>query len=119
MGHSNKDAAYGGFVVSNNVLAGRPVGYSFREQSDIPQLNGWTLYSVDDDQEYIERAENFRVVAASTVDGLAPVMLEIFEAPYGTDLCWMYEQGVHTGFWDLAGECPTDIATILGRGMAR
>ena len=81
MGNSNKDAAYGGFVVSNNVLVGRPVGYSFREQSDIPQLNGWTLYSVDDDQEYIERAENFRVVAASTVAGLVPIMLEIFEAP--------------------------------------
>lgn len=58
-----------------------PVGYSFREQSDIPQLNGWTLYSVDNDQEHIERAENFRVVTALTVAGLVPIMLEFFEAP--------------------------------------
>ena len=79
MSHSNKDAACGGFVVSNNVLVGRPVGYSFREQSGIPQLNGWTLYSVDDDQEHVERAEIFRVVAASTVAGLAPIMLEILK----------------------------------------
>lgn len=45
-----------------------PVGYSFREQRH-SQLNGWTLCSADDGQGYIERAENCRVVAASTVAG--------------------------------------------------
>ncbi len=112
-GGCDPNDAYGGFVVSNNVLAGRPVAYSFREESPIPQLNGWTLYSVDDDQAYIEDPAHFQVVSASTVASVAPVMLEIFDAPYGTDLSWVYEEQVHTGFWDLARDRPTDIRSIL------
>lgn len=114
MEQQNNNAAYGGFVVSNNVLAGRPVGYSFREESSIPQLNGWTLYSVDDDQEYIEDPHNFQVVTASTLMKYAPVMLEMFDAPYGTDVAWVYEEGVHTGFWDLTTNQPADLKVLFG-----
>ena len=38
------DNEYGGFVVSKNVYLGRPIRYSYREQSSIPELNGWTIY---------------------------------------------------------------------------
>lgn len=34
---------YGGFMVSQNVYNGIPVRYSFREESSIPQLNGWNI----------------------------------------------------------------------------
>ena len=40
-------------------------------------------------------------------------MLEIFEAPYGTDLFWIYEESVHIGFYDLVKECETVIEKIL------
>ena len=40
-------------------------------------------------------------------------MLEIFEAPYGTDLCWLYEKGVNVGFYDLVQERETTIEEIL------
>ncbi|AJI33411.1 hypothetical protein BG06_4697 [Bacillus thuringiensis] len=40
-------------------------------------------------------------------------MLEIFEAPYGTDLFWVYEDNVHVGFYDLVKDCMTDINKIL------
>ena len=40
-------------------------------------------------------------------------MLEIFEAPYGTDLCWLYEEGVHVGFYDLVEEREITIEEIL------
>lgn len=40
-------------------------------------------------------------------------MLEIFEAPYGTVLCWVYEDNVHVGFYDLVKDCMTDINKIL------
>ena len=40
-------------------------------------------------------------------------MLEIFEALYGTDLCWLYEEGVHVGFYDLIEERETTIEEIL------
>lgn len=40
-------------------------------------------------------------------------MLEIFEAPYGTVLFWVYEDTVHVGFYDLVKDCMTDINKIL------
>lgn len=110
----DRNAAYGGFVVSRNVSAGRPVGYSFREESALPRLNGWTLYSVDDDQAYVSDPANFEILSAESVCRLAPVMLEIFDAPYGADLAWVYEQGVLVGFYDLAADRPTTIGRILG-----
>lgn len=40
-------------------------------------------------------------------------MLEIFSAPYGTDLCWLYESGVHIGFYDLVKNKEVTIEQIL------
>ncbi len=34
---------FGGFIVSKNVVAGKPIRYTFREKSEVPQLNGWTI----------------------------------------------------------------------------
>ncbi len=110
---SNVRKYYGGFVVSNNILEGKAIRYSFREESAIKELNGWTLYSIADDQAYIENPKNFKVVDAVTMLSIAPVMLEIYDAKYGTDLCWMYEKGVHTGFWDLISNQAIAIEEIL------
>lgn len=107
------DNAYGGFVISKNVNKGRPIRYSYREESSLPQLNGWTIYSCDDSDEYVSNSKNFVVVGASTVYKLAPVMLEIFNAPYGTDLCWIYEDNTHVGFYDLANGKDTTIEEII------
>ena len=76
-------------------------------------MNGWTFYSVVDDNKYIEDVDNFIIVNAESVRRLAPVALEIFNAPYGTDLCWVYEQGVHVGFYDLKNEKEVLINDIL------
>lgn len=37
------NSSYGGFIVSNNIVNGVSVKYSYRERSDIKQSNGWTL----------------------------------------------------------------------------
>ena len=108
------DSAYGGFIVSKNVNRGRPIRYSFREKSAYPELNGWTLYSFDDNQKYVEKPKNFIIIGATSMYKLAPVMLEIFDAPYGTDLCWIYEDNTHVGFYDLANDRDTTIEEILG-----
>lgn len=108
------NSAYGGFIISKNVNKGRPIRYSYREKSSIAQLNGWTLYSCDDDDEYVNSTNNFIIVSATTIYKLAPVMLEIFDAPYGTDLCWLYEKNTHIGFYDLINNKETTIEEILG-----
>ena len=109
----NKNDAYGGFMVSKNVLNGVPIRYSFREPSSIPQLNGWNLFSELDDDEYVNNPDNFVIVNAETIYSLAPQMLEIFDAPYGTDLFWIYEENVHIGFYDLVADKITSIEQIL------
>jgi len=107
-------SAYGGFMVSKNANNGRPIRYTYREESSIPNLNGWTIYSCDDDQEYVENPDNFLILGATSIYEIAPVMLEIFDAPYGTDLCWMYESNVLVGFYDLVRNRDITIEEILG-----
>ena len=107
---------YGGFIVSKNIISGVPIRYSFREKSLIPQLNGWNLYSMnDDDDEYINNSSNFVILSAESIYKISPVVLEIFDAQYGTDLCWLYEEGVHIGFYDLPANIETTIDEILKR----
>jgi hypothetical protein len=110
---ANNDA-YGGFVVSNNILAGIPIRYSYREKSSIKQLNGWSLLSEKDDDDYIRNSKNFSVINAESLYKITPQLIEIFDAPYGTDLFWMYEKGVHVGFYDLKKDRETTVDEILG-----
>ena len=104
---------YGGFVVSKNVLSGVPIRYSFREKSLIKELNGWTIMSENDDDEYACNANNFVIVTADTLFRISPVMEQLYEAPYGTDLFWKYENGFHIGFYDLVREQDVTIEEIL------
>ncbi len=104
---------FGGFIVSKNVLEGRPIRYSFREHSSIKECNGWTIYSAVDDEDYVSNGENFEIISAETMAQIAPIMLTIFTAPYGTDLLWRYEKGVLAGFYDLKNNKETTIKEIL------
>ena len=107
------NSLYGGFIVSKNVLRGIPIRYSYREESERADLNGWTLYSELDDDKYVRKSENFLIVSAESIYKIAPVMIEIFGAPYGTDLFWKYEEGVHVGFYDLKKDKDVEIQEIL------
>lgn len=107
--------AYGGFIISKNVLAGIPIRYSYREESAIKELNGWNILSEKDDDEYLSDTNNFVIVNAETIYKIAPVMIEIFDAPYGTDLFWTYEEGVLIGFYDLVTEKEVTIEEILNK----
>ena len=107
------NSEYGGFLVSKNIIDGKLIRYSFREKSSIPQLNGWNLYSSEDDDEFVNNSKNFVVLNAESLYKISPVILEIFEASYGTDLCWLYEQGIHVGFYDLTVEKEVTIKQVL------
>lgn len=104
---------FGGFIVSKNIMKGFPIKYSYREKSSIPELNGWTIYSTEDNDVYVNDSQNFVILSAESIQKVAPVLLEIFNAPYGTDLCWLYKAGVHIGFYDLTQNEETTIEQIL------
>ena len=107
------NSAYGGFILSNNVLDGVPIRYTYREKSEKTELNGWTILSEKDDDDYLRNPANFKVVSASTVEKIHPMILVLFDAPYGTDLFWEYKQGVLVGFYDLKKNKETSIEEIL------
>lgn len=107
--------AYGGFVISKNVLTGIPIRYSYREKSSLKELNGWNVLSERDDDDYVNDSNNFIIVNAETMYKIAPVMMEIFDAPYGTDLFWIYEEGLHIGFYDLIKEEEVSIKEIINK----
>ncbi|WDF64769.1 immunity protein Imm33 domain-containing protein [Flavobacterium sp. KACC 22763] len=104
---------YGGFLVSKNVLKGIPILYTYREKSSIKELNGWNILSEIDDENYISNPNNFSIISAESIYKITPVLIEIFNAEYGTDLFWKYENNVHIGFYDLIRGCDTDIDQIL------
>lgn len=104
---------YGGFIVSNNVICGHPILYTYRERSNIPQLNGWTILSSIDDNEYASNPRNFTILDIDSILQLSPVLLEIFGAPYGTDLCWLYKEGVHIGFYSLKDNVEVSIDDLI------
>lgn len=108
------DSAYGGFVVSDNVLAGVPARFAFREPSGVADLNGWTVYSDADDDDYVNDANNFTVVTASTLARFAPALIDAFDAPYGTDIALLYdENGNFSGYWDNEGEREVSLEQVL------
>ena len=108
--------AYGGFIVSNNILNEVPTRYSFRNKSSFCQLNGWVLYSAADDDAYIKNGKNFIILSAESLFKIVPVMAELFDAPYGTHLYWLYENNVHIGFYDLMQKKRVTIKEILRIG---
>lgn len=110
------DSEFGGFVISKNVMAGRPIRYTYREKIEVGNFNGWNIYSCDDDDEYVSNPNNFEIVSATTINNISPIMLELFYAPYGTDVCWMYDKkGNHIGFYDLIKNEDTTLEKILGK----
>lgn len=68
------NSLYGGFIVSKNVLKGLPIRYTFRSESEIENLNGWTIYSIDDDEEYIANPNNFEIVSMVTMYKIDPFL---------------------------------------------
>lgn len=107
---------FGGFILSKNVLNGILVRYSYKEENSIPELNEWTIYSFKDDDEYVSNPDNFEIVGIGTIIKICPMMIKIFDAPYGTDLCWQYTPNLKefTGFYDLKNNKDVTIEEILG-----
>lgn len=119
LNYNNKTDIYGGFILSKNVLKGIPVGYTFREENNIKELNGWNIYSINDSDEYVSNPDNFEIVSIDTIKKYCPRLLDIFDAPYGTDLCWQYKKKMFKnefiGFYDLKNNKNVTIDEILNK----
>lgn len=105
---------YGGFIISKNVTRnGIKAKWIFREPSAIKECNGWNIYSENDDQEYISNPNNFEIVSAESITRFVPILLMVFNAPYGTDLTIKYDGDVAIGFIDTKSGNDVMISQIL------
>ncbi len=87
---------YGGFLITKSVLENEDIAaFWFREESSIPELNGWNILGLNDSKEYLEQAENWAIVEINTVFEKMPHILTIFDAPYDSEFEIEYDQ---TGF---------------------
>ena len=94
------NSEYGGFLVSSSILSGKKISFSYREKSDIKELNGWILMSDEDHEGYLN-VEGFQIVSASTIFSIQPMMLLLYNAPFGTRLLWEYKEETVIGFYDI------------------
>lgn len=108
---------YGGFIISKNVTRnGIKAKWVFREQSSIKECNGWNIYSENDDQEFISNPNNFEIVSADTISRFVPVLLMMYNAPYGTDITLVYKEDVVVGFIDTNTGNEVTLDQIINKG---
>ncbi len=104
---------YGAFLMSKNIYEkGIPTGFANREENPIDVANGWWIMSAVDDDDYL-KPENFSYVSMKTVLTFIPEFIDFYDAPYGTDIGWIYEDGKHKGYWDYVKDKETTVKEIM------
>jgi hypothetical protein len=77
--------------VSDSVLNGeKKVTRLFREEPEEDQENysGWTLFSTDDEKEYLNKSDNWHYVSLGAVLNRGDQFKELLESPYDTEYVW-------------------------------
>lgn len=106
---------YGGFIVSKNITSGHSrISNAYREKREHPEENGWILYSEMDDEDYVSDGCNFTLLNMQQLYEIESLMWFLKDAPYGTDLAWMYEGDEIQGLWDLVAEKEVKINEVIG-----
>ncbi len=77
----------GACLVSKNIIngAGR-VRWMFREKSAASADNGWRFFSHIDTPEFLENADNLKIITYNEVCAIEPALIGIYDFPVGTDL---------------------------------
>ncbi|WP_020600612.1 DUF2185 domain-containing protein [Spirosoma panaciterrae] len=76
----------GGCLASDKIVVeGLPVGYMYREESDVAQDNGWRFFSGTESEEYINDAQNIAYYSVNTIANYDPSILPYLESPVGSE----------------------------------
>lgn len=113
----NNDA-FGGFIVSKEIIDnGAPIYNIYRIEPKQPGLNGWAILSKKSFDNFGNTDLQLEAVyTAQSLFSVQPIMFELFDAPFGTDVVFLYPQDnteIPIGFWDLNKDCEIDFDQIL------
>ena len=103
---------YGIFILTERVNSGEPVRFCWRQEPDDEVgTNGWSLFSGNESEEDMG---SLVMVGIMDIERLAPTMKDVFDAPVGTELGWLYDDaGNHIGFHDMAKDKDVTVEEIL------
>ncbi len=75
----------GGCVASDRItVAGKPVGFMYRERPEGPQDSGWRFTSGDETQDYMDDAGNHGVYDVNTIANYDPAIVPLLDSPVGS-----------------------------------
>lgn len=103
-------AQFGYYLVSDKVLEGEKICYCYREYPNFQNNNGWVLLSEADIKDNFISWNNIKVIEAENV---SQAVLSIVSAKYGTMLRWLYEDRIHSGFYDMHTNKHVALAEII------
>lgn len=77
----------GACLASGNVLSGRGrVRWMVREESKAAADNGWRIFSVIDDTQYLSTPGSLQIASFNDVCAIEPALIGIYDLPVGSDL---------------------------------
>ena len=74
----------GAYASDDIVVAGKPVGYMYREQPDNSYDSGWRFLSGEETDAYMEDASKFGFYDVNTVANYDPEIIAILDSPIGS-----------------------------------
>jgi hypothetical protein len=84
-----------GYIIASNevMIAGRPIGYLYREEPDNENDSGWRVFSGEETQESADEASTFAMYNATTVLEKEPAIAAFLGCEYPVT----FERDAETG----------------------
>jgi hypothetical protein len=75
-----------GYCLASNLLMkkSKKVGYMYREKPGKNEDSGWRFFSGEEDQEYSDNPNNFKIYDVNTIANYSPDIVPLINSPYGT-----------------------------------
>jgi hypothetical protein len=75
----------GGAYASDDIMvAGKPIGYMYREQPDNSSDSGWRFLSGEETDAYTNDANNFGFYDVNTIANYGPEIIPLLDSPMGS-----------------------------------
>ena len=77
-----------GFCIASDKITkgGKKVGYMYREKGDVDSDSGWRFFAGDEDEAYLNDANNFDIFSLNTICNYDENIIKYLSLPEGVKL---------------------------------